>query len=280
MLHRIHRVYAPHPALKGLINNFSIQKVELDSSQALPVFPMPPIQEQAIFFYPHDPLHLQIPTSGKIIKVPASTIVARNLNRINVIMGYHHLVLKVGFEPGGLFRLFGIPVKEFGQDADFNETAVWADPEITFVVEQLREAPSFQQMIEIVQKWLLSKLSNLKKELPLDRVLPYILKNGNLDSISTLASECCISIRQLERLFQQRIGLPPQYYARLVRFTKAWMMKEKKPAVNWTQLAHQCGYFDQMHLVHDFKEFAGGTPKVIEKQLQNTPCMLEHEVFL
>ena len=280
MLQRIHQVYRPHPALTGLINNFVIAKVELDFSQGLPVFPMPPIQEQAIFFYPHDPVHLHVPSSHKIIELPRSTVVARNLNRINVIMGYDHMVLKVGFNPGGLFRLFGIPMKEFGQDEEFNETAIWVDSEIQFIIEQLQETDSFEQMIEIVQKWLLSKLSNLKRELPLDRALPYILNKGNLDSISELASQSCLSIRQLERIFQQRIGLPPQYYARLVRFTKAWVMKEKDPSINWTRLAYQCGYFDQMHLVHDFKEFGGGTPKLIERQIQSVPCILQHEVFL
>ena len=280
MFQRIHQIYRPHPALRGLINNFGIQKVELDTSKALPFFPMPPIQEQAIFFYPQDPVHLQVPNSDKIIKLPGSTIVARNLNRVNVIMGYHHLVLKIGFEPGGLYRLFGIPVKEFGQDEEFNETAIWADPKVPFIIEQLQEAASFDQMIDIVQKWLLLKLSKLKRELPLDIVLPYILNRGNLNSISALASQACVSIRQLERLFQQRLGLPPQYYARLVRFTKAWVMKEKNPDMNWTKLAHHCGYFDQMHLVRDFKEFGGGAPKLIERQIQSAPCILQHEVFL
>ena len=61
------------------------------------------------------------------------------------------MVLKVGFNPVGLFRLFGIPMKEFGQDEEFNETAIWVDSEIQFIIEQLQEADSFEQMIEIMQ---------------------------------------------------------------------------------------------------------------------------------
>ena len=279
MFQRVHKVYQPHPSLRSFINNIVIQKVNLDASLPLPVFPMPPIQEQAIFFYPYDLVHLQVPNSNKIIQLPRSTIVARNLNRINVIMGYHHLVLKVGFQPGGLFRLFGIPMKEFGQDEVFNETAIWVDPEIPSVIEQLQEAYSFEHMITIIQKWLLRKLPLLKNELPIDRALPAILNKGNIDSIVELASQACVSTRQLERLFQQRIGLTPQHYARLVRFTKAWTLKESNPRCTWTALAHTCGYFDQMHLIRDFKEFTGSTPSIIEKELKSMPCMLQSEVF-
>src|SRR6188472_3728787 len=95
----------------------------------------------------------------------------------------------------------------------------------------------------------------LKKELPIDKALPYIIERGTLHRIS----EVGVSIRQLERLYQQRIGLSPQLYARLVRFTQAWIIKEGNPFIKWTQLAYQCGYSDQMHLIHDFKGFTGIT---------------------
>ncbi len=58
MFQRVHKVYQRHPALKEFVNNIVIQKVALDPSQPRPVFIMPPIQEQAIFFYPLDLVHL------------------------------------------------------------------------------------------------------------------------------------------------------------------------------------------------------------------------------
>ena len=279
MFNRVHKVYRPHPFLKSLINNIVIQKVNLDSSLPLPLFPMPPIQEQAIFFYPLDVVHLEIPTSHERIELPRSSIVARRFSRHNVMMGYNHMVIKVGFQPGGLYRLFGIPMSEYGADEDVNETALCIDKGIPLIIEQLQEALSFEHMIGIIQKWLLGKLHLVRNELPIDRVLPVILNKGNIGNITELASHACVSTRQLELLFQQRIGLTPQYYARLVRFTKAWTLKESAPDFAWTALAHTCGYFDQMHMLRDFKEFTGVTPTVAEKELRNLPCMLQSEVF-
>ncbi len=280
MFHKIHKLYQPHPALKEFVNNIMIQKVELDPAQPKPVFPMPPIQEQALFFYPLDPVQIGLVSSHKLIELPKSVVVARRINRLNVVMGYNHLVIKVGFQPGGLFRLLGIPMSEFQADEVVYESGYLLDKEIPLILEQLNETASFEQMVAIVQKCLLKKLHHLKKELPIDRALPYIIKNGTLNSITEVASQSCVSIRQLERLFQQRIGLSPQFYARLVRFTKAWIIKENNPAINWTNLAYECGYFDQMHLIRDFKEFTGVTPSLIQKDLKHVPFSLQHDVFL
>ncbi|MBC7629466.1 helix-turn-helix domain-containing protein [Ferruginibacter sp.] len=183
------------------------------------------------------------------------------------------MVIKVGIQPGGLFRLFGISVSEFEADDKIYES-VYFDKEIPLIIEQLNQAAFFEHMVIIIQKWLLGKLHSLKKELPIDKALPLLLKKGTLSNITEVAFQSRVSIRQLERLFQQRIGFSPQFYARLVRFTKAWIVKENNPAINWTNLAYECGYFDQMHLIRDIKEFTGVTPSFIQKDLLNLPVSI------
>lgn len=51
MFKRFHKIYLPHPALKEFVNNIMIQSVALDPSEPKLVLPMPPIQEQGIFFF-------------------------------------------------------------------------------------------------------------------------------------------------------------------------------------------------------------------------------------
>jgi transcriptional regulator GlxA family with amidase domain len=89
-----------------------------------------------------------------------------------------------------------------------------------------------------------------------------------------------LSIRQFERQFKQRIGLSPKFYSRLIRFSNAWILKENNPNLTWTTIAHQSGYYDQMHLIKDFKEFAAVNPKQIEQALLEMPFNPRNRVNL
>lgn len=135
------------------------------------------------------------------------------------------------------------------------------------VNDQLREAVSFCKMKMIIESFLLKQVDRLKQTLPIDQVLPMLIKERGLMKIDQLASHACLSIRQFERVFQERIGLPPKHFSRLIRFAQAWIIKQQQPGISWIKIAHECGYFDQMHLIRDFQEFAGVNPSSIESEL-------------
>lgn len=151
--------------------------------------------------------------------------------------------------------------------------------EINQVMEQLEETESLQEMKIIVENYLLTHVNKIKQSLPIDAVLPLVIKNGGLINIDRLASDACLSIRQFERVFQQRIGLPPKFFSRLVRFAHAWTIKEKQPTISWIKIAHECGYYDQMHLIRDFKEFAGVNPSFIESELLQWKVRFNNQLF-
>ena len=88
------------------------------------------------------------------------------------------------------------------------------------------------------------------------------------------------SNRQFERVFRNRIGLLPKFFSRLVRFSRAWLIKETQPDIHWLHLAHECGYYDQMHFIRDFKEFTGANPSQIEAALHDAPVSLKNGLFL
>ena len=52
----------------------------------------------------------------------------------------------------------------------------------------------------------------------------------------------------------------PKLFARIARFEAALDGKARFAASSWTDVAHKFGYYDQMHMVHDFAEFTGETP--------------------
>lgn len=66
---------------------------------------------------------------------------------------------------------------------------------------------------------------------------------GNL-SIENAASLACLSLRQYERRTKEVMGYSPKVFARLIRFSKAYRLKEQQPHLSWTSIAHTSGYFD------------------------------------
>ncbi|HBR69178.1 MAG TPA: hypothetical protein DEA55_07375, partial [Rhodospirillaceae bacterium] len=79
-------------------------------------------------------------------------------------------------------------------------------------------------------------------------------------SMSALMAQFALSGRQLERLFQQYVGLRPKSFSRILRFKHVMRLAEQGRIANWAELALLAGYYDQAHLIRDFRQFAGESP--------------------
>ena len=62
--------------------------------------------------------------------------------------------------------------------------------------------------------------------------------------------------------------MSPRFYAKLRRFANAYNLKENNANMSWTEIAHTSGYFDQMHLIRDFRFFSGQNPRFISEILK------------
>lgn len=69
------------------------------------------------------------------------------------------------------------------------------------------------------------------------------------------------SSRQLARRFDATVGVSPKEFSRVTRFLRAVRKLDQGGHVTLTETALECGYFDQAHFNHDFREFAGITPR-------------------
>lgn len=95
-----------------------------------------------------------------------------------------------------------------------------------------------------------------------------ILLGGGSARIASLAGDAGFGVRQFERGFLQHVGMRPKLFARIARFEAALDGKARSASKSWTDVAHEFGYYDQMHMVHDFEEFTGDTPTNTLRQLE------------
>jgi AraC-like DNA-binding protein len=81
--------------------------------------------------------------------------------------------------------------------------------------------------------------------------------------IADVACEIGMSRERFSKAFCREFGLTPKTFARVRRFARALSARRQEPSLDGAALAAQCGYVDQAHMIHDFREFAGSTPTAL-----------------
>ncbi len=78
--------------------------------------------------------------------------------------------------------------------------------------------------------------------------------------LKTVAQESGITMRSMQRQFQERMGISPKTYLRLKRFERLVTGCLAQGGNGYMQQGQDLGYYDQSHIIRDFEEFAGTTP--------------------
>lgn len=185
----------------------------------------------------------------------------------------HYIFFEINFRPCGFNQIFRLPSSEISNRIIHAEDIFGAGVKILF--EQLCAAKELPEMSALAEAYLLGHLKRQKLVLPNDRITLIsnsMLIQGGAINIEKLAYDANMSMRSFERHFTERVGLSPKLFGCISRFNHALSLKLRHPEMDWTSIAYDCGYFDQMHLVKDFKRFSGNTPSHF---LQQTPLASE-----
>jgi AraC-like DNA-binding protein len=85
--------------------------------------------------------------------------------------------------------------------------------------------------------------------------------------VSTVAGELDVSERSLRRAFRDTVGMSPKAFARLARFHRAVRAAREDLRGGWGRIAVDAGYYDQAHLIAEFRDLAGVTPRALLEEL-------------
>jgi transcriptional regulator GlxA family with amidase domain len=89
-----------------------------------------------------------------------------------------------------------------------------------------------------------------------------ILRTHGSVQIDALAAALGMNARGLQRRFEGWVGLTPKTLARLARFQHVFHALQLGDDA-WAGIAVRCGYYDQSHLLRDFRDFAGESPAAL-----------------
>ncbi len=167
-------------------------------------------------------------------------------------------MISVVFRPVGVRAFFDLPMS---LTAGLLLTAGdLEDKELSALENSLISTEDDRMSILLIEQFLFHRLMRLAGH-NLKRIETAIrLINSGEANVGALADAVCLSNKQFDRVFSEYVGLHPKEFSRTIRFQRALHKIETGPQISWAALAADCGYFDQSHMIRDFRVLSGYTP--------------------
>jgi AraC-like DNA-binding protein len=98
-----------------------------------------------------------------------------------------------------------------------------------------------------------------------------VLQDPAIKTVADLARRAAMGQRSLQRLFGEYVGASPKWVIRRYRLHELVEKSNSGSELDWPQLALDLGYFDQAHLINDFKSIVGYSPTEYQKLIARKP---------
>jgi AraC-like DNA-binding protein len=166
-------------------------------------------------------------------------------------------VFGVAFRPG-CFRPFLQSSVSALTDRSVPATDIWG-PDVPSTA--MAEAADETDMLPIAEGFLRANLppTDPTAEAAADMVAT-IAADATIARVDTLAERTATSVRQLQRLFAEYVGITPKRVIRRYRLHEVTERLAAGATVDWAALAFELGYADQAHLSRDFATIFGEPP--------------------
>lgn len=127
----------------------------------------------------------------------------------------------------------------------------------------LNVAPDDQARKYFLDEFFIKKIQDNGHRIDrkLEQLEFHISRLNGFCGIPYLSDKMCVSYRTLERIFHDNTGLNAQDYFKIERFMKVFRALFDQATFDYSDLIEAGGYFDQAHLIHDFRKITGLTPR-------------------
>lgn len=205
--------------------------------------------------------HWQISTGNQFVTNPRVELWGQIIQPLTFRSIGHNIMLGVRFFPHTAACFLQDEIQQFNDGVtDFH--AIGGNG-VQILHEQLLEAASLQQRLALLENYFLDQLTTKAKHrnkfLLLNNVMHELQRDDFFENITQVAHRQGISLRHLQKVFQEYTGLSPKLYSKIHRFQNS-LLKVAQQDSSLTSIAYDCGYFDQSHFIRDFKTFTGFVP--------------------
>jgi AraC-like DNA-binding protein len=169
-------------------------------------------------------------------------------------------IVAIRLVPWVAHRVLGVPA------AELRESMVDLDEFWGSFVQETRErldaTAEPRARLSIVERAVAHQVSRgeASDESALVRRLCHAAETDPSLTVSALATRFGLTHRRVIDLFDRSVGLKPKVFCRVRRLRRVFQLSDAKPRLSWTTIAHRCGYYDQAHLINDFRQLTGVLP--------------------
>lgn len=181
-------------------------------------------------------------------------------------------VIGAHFKPGGNAAFFALPAGELHNQIISLEE-LWQGGAIELRDRLLAEPTIETRFLRLEQ--FVSSIMQLPDRHPVVDFALREFERSPVSPISSVTDRIGFSTRHFNQLFRDQVGLTPKLYCRVRRLQKVLNLLNGKAQIDWMDIAFTCGYFDQAHLIHDFRTFADCTPREYVAKRGFHPCHVE-----
>lgn len=252
--------WAPCAALRPYVLSFEFRNDDFGDAEVFN--PLPARTDCFLQFHLCRPYTVVNTLTGEVHPAPTRALVGpHTVRREDILWSGHIRVFTIRFSPVGFRSIFGIPASALRDTATSAELALGA---AVFSLEARLADAQPHHMSSLAEEFLLAQLARQRSHhnaVPVLRLVSAIQRSNTSARLHQIADAHALGLRTMERLFREFVGVSPKSFERLHRARQAMALHRGRPDLNWALIAAATGYFDQAHLIRDFRSMNGCTPE-------------------
>lgn len=216
---------------------------------------------------PHIAESLPHPNVHVIFEPSGSVVAGVHTHKFSRVLEGQSQVFGVKFKPGGFRPFLKFAVSKLA-DRMVPVQQVFGG-EVNALRDVVLSSKSEKERVQAANAFFRARLPKPDQTIALAGTLvERILQERDIKTVDDLVDRSGIGKRSLQRLFNEYVGVSPKWVIRRYRLHELIERANAGVEPDWPQLALDLGYFDQAHLINDFRSITGYSPTEYQELLR------------